>query len=248
MDEVDLEALAAAYDHRPPTAGSLLRAAAAAGAAGLGPGSTAVDVGGGRGWHAARFAAMGARALVVDRSEAMAAAASQHPGVLAVVGDAESLPVADGTADLVYHHLSIHYSDWRSSMREAARVCRPGGMVWVWTLRSEHHRTSFLARWFPSVGDIDEGRFPDPGGLAAHLAGSGWEQVRARDAAEEVERTAGEWRAAAAGGFVSTLQMLPAGEMEEGLRRFDAAHPDPAEVLRYSLLFCAVSARRPSLR
>jgi SAM-dependent methyltransferase len=248
MVEVDLDVLAAAYDWRPPSPGSASRAAAAADAGRVGPGAVVLDVGGGRGSHAAVFASRRARVAVVDRSEAMAAAASAVSGVEAVVGDAGSLPIADGSADLVYFHLSIHYLDHRIALDEAWRVCRPGGLIWVWTFRKEHHRASFLARWFPSVGTIDETRFPDPDDLADDLRSRGARWVEIRDAPERVERTAGEWRGGVVAGFVSTLQMLPPGEIEAGLARFDREHPDPSERLAYDLRYCSVSALRPSLR
>ena len=248
MSEVDLEALAAGYDHRPTTAAAKERAGAAADATRLGPGTNVLDVGGGRGAHAAVFAARGARAVVIDRSPAMAKAASAAPGVRAVVGDAESLPIADTACDLVYFHLSIHYGDWRTAMAEACRVCRPGGRIWVWTFRPEHHADSFLARWFPSVASIDEARFPEPVAIADLLGALGCVGIEAGDAPERVERTAADWRRAVEGGFVSTLQMLPPGEVERGLLRFGRAHPDPGAAISYDLLFCSVSAIRLSLR
>ena len=248
MPEVDLEALASGYDHRPTTAAAADRAAAAADAARLGAGSFVLDVGGGRGSHSAVFAARGARALVVDRSPAMAMAASAVPGVAAVVGDAGFLPVADSACDLVYFHLSIHYGDWRTAMMEACRVCKPEGRIWVWTFRAEHHGNSFIARWFPSVATIDRARFPDPAAIADLLGELGCDGIETGDAPEGVKRTAADWRRAVEGGFVSTLQMLPPGELERGLLRFGRAHPEPEETISYDLLFCSISAIRPSLR
>jgi len=248
MPEVDLEALAAGYDHRPATPAARVRAEGAADAARLGPGTLALDVGGGRGSHAAVFAARGARALVVDRSQSMAMAADAAPGVTAVVGDSGLLPLADAVCDLVYFHLSIHYGDWRTAMAEACRVGKPGGRIWVWTFRPEHHRESFIARWFPSVTPIDEARFPEPSAIAGLLDDLGCIGIESGDAPERIERTVADWRRAVEGGFVSTLQMLPPGEMERGLLRFDRAHPDPGETISYGLLFCSISAIRPSLR
>ncbi len=247
MDDIDVEALAAGYRHRRVAPESLDRAAAAAEAAHLGPGSVAIDVGGGRGSQSGVFASRGALAMVIDRSETMAAAAASVPGVTAVVGDAGALPLADGCADLVFFHLSIHYGDWVRSLDEAIRVCREGGTVWVWTLGWEHLRASFLARWFPSVAPIDEGRFPDPARLAAHLAEAGFVDIGETDGSERVERTAGEWREAVEAGFVSTLQLLPPGELEAGLRCFSRAHPDPGETISYDLRYRSVAGRRRSL-
>ena len=118
----------------------------------------------------------------------------------------------------------------------------------MWTFHPEHHRNSFIARWFPSAAAIDEARFPEPEAIGSRLADLGCGGVEIVDAPERIERTVADWREAVEGGFISTLQMLPPGEIELGLRRFDEAHPDSGETLCYVLLFRSVSAVRPSLR
>ena len=246
MVEIDLDSLAVAYRHRPLTVAGEARAGAAADAAGLGAGSVALDVGGGWGDHAAVFAGRGSMAVVLDRSPAMVGGAT-GAGRFAIVGEAMCLPIADARCDLVYFHLSLHYVDWGRALDEAWRVCRPGGTIWVWTFRPEHHRQSFLARWFPSVGGIDESRFPDPAEMGARLGAGGASVVVLSDAPERVVRTASDWRRAVEAGFVSTLQVVPGEEIETGLRRFDDAHPDPEGLLEYELLFCSVSAAKPGL-
>lgn len=247
MSDVDLEALAAGYEHRPVSEADRQRAALAAAAARLGPGRVALDVGGGRGGHAGEFAALGATALVIDRSPTMAAAAGAVPGVVALVGDARRLPLRAGSCDLVYFHLSLHYGGWEQALGEAVRVARSGGVVWVWTFHPDHHRSSFLAQWFPSVIPIDEARFPDPSALMSRLAALGCREVETSEHPEEAVRRAGDWAAAVEGGFVSTLQLLPPGELEAGLARFRGRHPDPNEALRYRLRYVAVSGAAPSL-
>lgn len=243
----DLERLAAGYDHRPPSTASLDRAARAARRAGLGRGHLAVDVGGGRGHHARRFAATGADVVVVDRSAAMGRHAAAG-GLPAVVGDAARLPVASGVARLVWSHAAVHHGDWRAWLEEAVRIAGPGGLVSVWTFRPEHARSSFLTRWFPTVGEVDAGRFPDPGDLAETLAELGCREVRIVDEDEIVVRRAGDWVRGVRGGFVSTLQAVPADELAAGLERFRSEHPDDDERLRYLLRYAGVSGRTPSLR
>jgi SAM-dependent methyltransferase len=242
---VDLARLAGAYSHRGEEAAAL-RAADAADAAALCPGMLAVDVGGGGGRHAAVFAGRGAQALVVDRSPEMARAA-RLAGVPAVVGDGAALPVADGVADLVYFHLSIHHGPAGAWLAEARRIVHPGGRVWVWTLSREHVRTSFLAQWFPRVAELDELRFSDPADLAAAMHTLGLVGVEQDSATEEVRRSAAAWVAAVRAGFVSTLHLLDPAEIESGLAAFAAAHPDPDAPVVYSLGFRRVSATRPSL-
>lgn len=244
----DLDVLAAGYAHRPSSAAALHRADRGARRAALGPGRLAVDVGGGRGHQAERFAATGAAAIVIDRSPAMAAEASQRRAVRAVVGDARRLPLRDGVADLVWFHTAIHYGGWERMLDEAVRIARPGALVAVWTFRPGHARRSFLARWFPTIGEIDEARFPDPAVLAEYLRASGCRDVGVVAEDERVVRTAGSWEAGVRGRFVSTLQAVGGDELERGLAAFGDAHPDPDESVTYLLRYAGVSGRTPSLR
>ncbi len=220
------------------------RAARTAEWAGLGPGSVAVDVGGGRGDHAAVFSAMGARAVVVDRSPAMARAALDR-GVAALVGDGRHLPLGSGVADLVYFHVSLHYGGWEGMLAEASRVAKPGGMVAAWTFAADHFRHSLLARWFPSIVPLDEARFPHPDLVEARMWALGLRGVHQVAETETVSREVGDWEAAVRAGFVSTLQLLPAGELDGGLARLREEHPDPAEVLLYRLWYRGIAGRKP---
>lgn len=243
--EVDLGRLAAAYDHRVG-AGALQRASIAADATGLGSGTTVVDVGGGRGIHASVFTERGARAVVVDPSPAMVHA-TQRRGIAAVVARGESLPIGDGVADLVYFHLSIHHGAWSDMLAEAARVTGARGRIWVWTLLDTHHADSHLARWFPSVARINEGRFPPLDELRGVLADLGLSVGPTVTHDERVRRSAGSWVAAVRAGFVSTLHLISPDEIEQGLDAFNRRHPDPDESIEYDLGFVGVHAGGPGL-
>ena len=245
--EVDLEVLAEGYRHRPPSAGSLTHAARAGDSVGLGKGDWALDAGGGPGAHAAVWGEAGAGAVVLDASSAMVRAAASRPGVVATAGRTQHMPFRDGRFALVYFHLSIHYGDWEAALNEAHRVLRPGGECWVWTLGAVHHRASFLARWFPSVGEIDAARFPDPAEIADVLADR-FGEVDRGTTLEVVERPAGSWVEAVRAGFVSTLQMVPPQELESGLEAFGREYPDPDAVVEYQMRWDWLSARRRTLR
>jgi ubiquinone/menaquinone biosynthesis C-methylase UbiE len=238
-DGVDIEALAAGYRLRGSEDAVLARDAALAAA--LGPGDLALDIGGGPGAHATVLAATGATVVVVDPSAGMVRRATlDHP---VIRGRGEALPVGDSAVDLAYFHLSIHHGDPAVMLSEAVRACRPGGLVWVWTLAPDHHTSSFLAHWFPTVAEIDSARFPDPGLLADHLAAAGCEAVG--HFAETFTRTrrAGEWAAAVRAGFVSTLQLVSPQELAAGLARFAEEHPDPDGEIHYEQRYARVSAR-----
>jgi SAM-dependent methyltransferase len=189
------------------------------------------------------FAATGARAVVVDRAAAMARAAVGR-GVAALVGDGRALPLGDGVADLVYFHVSLHYGGWKGMLSEAARVAKPGGMVAAWTFAPDHFRHSLLARWFPSIVPLDEARFPLPDLVEARLWALGLSEVHQVAETETVSREVGDWEAAVQAGFVSTLQLLPPGELQSGLARLREEHPDPAEVLLYRLWYRGIMGRK----
>ena len=212
---------------------------------GVPAGSHVLDVGGGPGNHAAVWAEAGMRAIVVDPSLEMLAVAAGLPGVDAVAGVSQEMPFRDAVFELVVFHLSIHYGDWRMALDEALRVVRPGGCCLVWTHGPAHVESSMLTRWFPTVGDIDARRFPDPEEVAGYLAEHG--AIVTHDTeVEQVVRRAGDWERAVRAGFVSTLQLVPASELERGLNDFRAAHPDPDEPVAYRLGFDRIRAvRRP---
>ncbi|MCH8985916.1 MAG: class I SAM-dependent methyltransferase [Acidobacteria bacterium] len=169
MRQVDLALLAEAYDFRPMGDAARRRAREAM-STGPRPVHIALDIGGGRGEHASVWAAAGVHAVLIDPSSAMLAKAS--PDLHTILAIAQSLPIVDHAVDMVYFHLSIHYGDWKAALAEACRVLRSGGVGHVYTLGNRHHKQSFLNRWFPSVGEIDEQRFPDPADIAAFLATS----------------------------------------------------------------------------
>ena len=80
------------------------------------------DIGSGGGW-AARYL-QDADVIAIDLIEA------QTPlEVLHVRGDMRRLPVRDATVDVALYAASLHYAPIRDSIREAARVLRPGGLI-----------------------------------------------------------------------------------------------------------------------
>ena len=240
--QIDLDDLAAAYSHRPASAAGVARAQRAGESVGLTPGDVALDIGGGRGRHAAAWLETGAVPLVIDPASGMTREAASVPGVVPVRAAAQALPLRDQCARLAYFHLSIHYGDWRRSLREVRRVVASGGECWIWTMDEQHHRDSFLARWFPSVGDIDAARFPDPSAVASFLESVGGRVTTGKEV-ETKTRPVAEWRAAVVARFVSTLQLIPADEFAKGLAAFDAVYPDPTASVEYLLTFDWIRAR-----
>jgi len=102
------------------------------------PPADVLDVGGATGVHAAWLAEDGYRVRIVDitpRHVEAANAALGRRGVVAEVGDARSLPVAEGSFDVVLVFGPLYHLTERSerlqALREARRAARPGGIVAV---------------------------------------------------------------------------------------------------------------------
>lgn len=97
------------------------------------PGRATLEIGCGEGRVARDLAAHGHRVTGLDVSpKLVAAAAEAHPEGAYVVGDAATLPFADGAFDLVVAFNSLtNVDDMPGALREAARVLEPGGRLGV---------------------------------------------------------------------------------------------------------------------
>ena len=107
-------------------------------AIGPSPGQRILDVATGTGMVAAGLARRGADVTGLDQSEQMLSAARQrlaeHPDladkITLVQGEAEHLPFADGEFDaLTFTYLLRYVDDRAATMRELARVVKPGARI-----------------------------------------------------------------------------------------------------------------------
>lgn len=109
------------------------------------PGATnLLDVGCGAARNAAPLAAMGWRVLGLDLSWPMVKAACDRARaeqldqrLRVAIAPMDALPVRDNSMDLVVAHgiwnLASSGAQFRAAVREAARVCRPGAALFVFT-------------------------------------------------------------------------------------------------------------------
>jgi len=104
----------------------------------LGPGRTAADVGAGTGKFTKLVAATGARTLAIEPVAAMREQAAMLPGVQALDGTAQALPLAAASLDAIVCAQAFHWFARREVLDEFARALRPGGLLGlVWNVRDE---------------------------------------------------------------------------------------------------------------
>ena len=121
-----------------------------------------LDLGAGTGKLTAALVRLGADVTAVEPDPAMLAQLRQVlPGVRAVAGSAEDIPVPDGAVDAVVAGQAAHWFDMARALPEIVRVLSPGGVIaglwnvdddrvdWVAGLHeeSESQASAPLSRW-----------------------------------------------------------------------------------------------------
>ncbi len=108
-------------------------------AIGLQSGKTVIDLGAGTGKFTKHLLATGAKVLAVDPVAPMLDQLLQRvPGVEALVGDAEHIPLPDRSADALVCAQSFHWFARASAIEEIRRVLKPGGVFGlIWNVRDE---------------------------------------------------------------------------------------------------------------
>jgi SAM-dependent methyltransferase len=141
------------------------------------PGERWLDVGTGAGAVALRAGRAGAEVTGLDLAAGLVKtarrrAAEQNLTIRFDVGDAEQLPYADASFDVVASaHGVVFAADHAAAARELARVCRPGGRLGITAWRTGGAADAFarlLARFQPPA---PPGPAPSDWGRAEHVTG-----------------------------------------------------------------------------
>ena len=127
---------------------------------GIGPGRDVLDLAAGTGKLTRQLVRLGARVVAVEPIDAMRAELERAvPGVEALAGTAEAIPLRDESVDAVTCAQAFHWFRADEAVREIRRVLRPGGgLALLWNGRDlddpKHIRVDELLaphrREFPS--------------------------------------------------------------------------------------------------
>lgn len=161
------------------------------------PGASILDIGAGTGNYSHALAKRGFTVTALEPSNVMSRQASEDSGVTWVNGAAEELPFAAESFDAVILILCIHhFTDLRSSLREAQRVVRSGSILiftydpeamdgpWIFDyfpafrqqIRAAFPSIRTIASLFDSSYSIEEHLFPLPPDLEDAFVGAAWKQ------------------------------------------------------------------------
>jgi ubiquinone/menaquinone biosynthesis C-methylase UbiE len=72
---------------------------------------------------------------------------------------AENLPFKNDTFDVIIVFNAIHHFDFRRFIREARRVLKPRGFLFIYTRTQEQNRNSIWGKFFPGFSDKEQRLF-----------------------------------------------------------------------------------------
>lgn len=164
-------------------------------------GEALLDVAAGSGNVAVPAAHTGAHVTALDLAPSLLEAGRERASAAGVEidwveGDAEALPFADASFDVVLSALGVQFTpDHHASARELARVCRPGGRVGVACWTPDGLIGRFLATIgrrmpAPPPGAMPPPRWGDPEHVAELFASTGVELRYETHAVDFVDESA----------------------------------------------------------
>jgi ubiquinone/menaquinone biosynthesis C-methylase UbiE len=183
----------------------------------LQPGRTVLDLAAGTGKLTRALVATGAHVIAVEPGDAMRAELVERlPGVEALRGAAEEIPLADGSVDAIAIGQGFHWFRHDEAIPELHRVLQPhGGLALLWNSRDpeqpiQQEITRLTAELIPGgrahgrdsaqvlgeselFGPIEESRFSfaqelDADGLADRIASISFVAAAPAEARAELER------------------------------------------------------------
>lgn len=196
---------------------------------------TILDVGAGTGGFAAAFTGwFGARVLAIEPDASRRALIP--PGIQALDGAAEHLPVPDECADLAWFGSVLHYlNDLDAAAHETRRALRPGGRVAFRNAFPGHSGADIRVLWFPETeGCIDA--YPTVQRVEEAFAEAGFTRLDLRTIQHAPAPTLAEYATRLDRASDSKLRALTDDQYERGMERLRAADPNAPALSGMALL------------
>lgn len=209
------------------------------------PGRRALDLAAGTGKLTQVLVEAGFEVTAVEPApEMLAELQSALPGVTALAGSAEQIPVADGSCDTVLVAQAFHWFEPVRALDEIARVLRPGGLLGLcWNLRDDSvDWVATLTELLGGPGDVISATPPlreEP--AAAH---EGFRDTDRRAFPNPQPFTVGrlvEWANSSSG--VAVLEPAERERVLESIRELCATHPLLRERETFDLPFVTECVR-----
>ena len=186
-----------------------------------------VDLGCGTGRYSFALAEhFAAHVSAIDPSQKMldqAQAKRPSADVTFKAGQGEALPLADGSADLIFCSMIYHHlAQPAATAAECRRVLRPGGWVALRNSTADQADSYPYADFFPGVRAVMAAQLPRLAEIRATFEAAGFEATRHELVRHEI---AANWAAFAgrlAQGADSFLARLPQADFEAGLAALGA--------------------------
>jgi ubiquinone/menaquinone biosynthesis C-methylase UbiE len=205
-------------------------------------GRRVLDVGCGTGKFAAALSER-ARVWAVDSSlEMLDVARSRAPAVRFKRASAESLPFKDGWFERATMRLVVQHVDRPGAFAEIRRVLAPEGRIAVATFDPSYFGVFWFREYFPSMEEIDRGRFPTREDFEAELAAAGFAPPRFTRLSQGASVTREQALERIRGRHISTFDLISDEEYEAGVARAERELPEQFEYRQEWLLAVAEAA------
>jgi len=196
---------------------------------------TGLDIGCGTGRYTRLLHGLlpdGSLLAAIDVSAAMLAElkAGNHghaPEVAPLLSAAEELPLRTASLDLVTAFNCVHHFDLGSFLTAAARVLRPGGLLFIYTRTPQQNARTIWGRFFPGFTEHEQRLHSEAAFRDAVRRTDGLKVVATQNFKHPRSSTVERLRAQAEGRHYSTFSLYTPEEWRASNATFLASLPSP---------------------